>query len=217
MPKAVLLHSSVLGLLLAGNGILWQGQVGQGVMTRPENQEGSGVEAVLARTLIPQSVGPWIGSGLAVDDKTVQILETDDIAVMEYRREGDEPVWFAQVAGFGKRAAFHPPELCLIGSHFEVLQRAPQHIEVAGRSYDVMRLVIGQEGRIFEAWYWFTAGGRTTANYYQQQGWLIWDTLVGHNTAGTLVRVSTPIIAGDEQASSARLRSFMEHFQAVQG
>ena len=58
---------------------------------------------------VPSQVGLWSGTSLAVDDQTRAILETDEVALMEYRlSKGEPPVWFLLEGGFGKRAAFHP-------------------------------------------------------------------------------------------------------------
>ena len=113
----------------------------------------------------PTHLGLWTGQPLDVDQRAVEILETDDVSLMEYRLGDEPPVWFSQVAGFGKRAAFHPPELCYIGSHFEVLDRGPITVTVNGQPRRLMRLVIGQSGARYEAWYWFTARDRVTPNY----------------------------------------------------
>jgi EpsI family protein len=161
---------------------------------------------------VPTTLGPWVGKATPVGERVIEILETNDVAVVEYRQGEQPPIWLAQVAGFGNRAAFHPPELCYVGSHFEVLERAPVSVMVNGRSVQVMRLVISQNKQRFEAWYWFTANGRVTPNYYQQQLWLLMDTMRGRPMSGTLVRLSTP--AEDQQAAHSRLLTFMSFFDA---
>ena len=164
----------------------------------------------------PAAIGPWRGAPLAVEDRVVDILETDDVALMEYRRKPNEPpVWLARVAGFGNRAAFHPPELCYVGSHFEVLERGPVTVEINGSPRRLMRLIIGQEGKRYEAWYWFTAGIRVTPNYYQQQWWLMRDAVRGQRSTGTLVRISTPVDHAP-QVSFDRLLRFVGEWDRAQ-
>ncbi len=170
---------------------------------------------------VPLVVGPWSGTPLAVDQRAREILETDDVTLVDYRRPAErkpsgepdgfrpqEPsVWLAQVAGFGTRAAFHPPELCYVGSHYQVLERGPITVMVEGTPYRLMRLVVGQGTDRVEAWYWFTANGRTTPNYYQQQLWLVADAIRGKPVAGTLVRISTPV--DDPASAHGRLAHFL--------
>ncbi len=138
----------------------------------------------------------------------MEILETDDVKAMEYRLGQEPPVWFARVAGFGNRTAFHPPELCYVGSHFEVLDRRPITLLVHGTERHVMRLVISQGQERFEAWYWFTAGDKVTSNYYQQQIWLLLDVIHHRPMAGTLVRISTPMDVAE--SAHRRLFAFVE-------
>ena len=169
--------------------------------------------SAMAQAPVPDRVGLWQGKALEVQDRAVEILETDDVTLMEYRLGKEPPVWLAQVAGFGNRAAFHPPELCYIGSHFEILAREPIAVHANGRTYRLMRLVIAQEGQRFESWYWFTANGRITPNYYQQQLWLVMDAIRREPASGTLVRISTAQDRPD--AAHRRLLAFLTSFDSA--
>lgn len=191
--------AAALLVLAVGCGVVWVGQ-SRAVVRRS------------SAALVPSAVGPWMGTVLPVDRRAVELLETEDVALMEYRAGEQLPVWLTQVAGFGTRAAFHPPELCYIGSHFEVMERGPMTVEVNGKPRRIMRLVVSQDGRRYEAWYWFTANGRVTPNYYQQQLWLVLDSIARKPMAGTLVRISTPLEA--PEASRRRLREFLTAFEA---
>ena len=170
-------------------------------------------KATAPLTPVPAALGEWVGTPLAVESRVVQILETDDVDLMEYKLGEEPPVWLARVSGFDNRAAFHPPEICYVGSHFEVLERGPITVAVNGRPRRLMRLVIGQDTQRFEAWYWFTAGGRVTPSYYQQQVWLMLDVLHRRPMSGTLVRISTQI---DEPAKThERLLAFVTAWDAA--
>ena len=170
--------------------------------------------ATLKTASASREIGLWVGRPLPVADRAQEVLETDDIALMEYRLGAEPPVWLAQIAGFGNRAAFHPPELCYIGSHFEVLERGPISVMVNGQPRPLMRLVIGQGGRKrFEAWYWFTANGRVTPSYYQQQAWLFMNAINRQPMSGTLVRISTPL--NNPASAHRRLLAFMTSWQAA--
>jgi EpsI family protein len=162
---------------------------------------------------VPAALGPWTGTTLEVTDRTVAVLETDDVTLMEYRMGDEPPVWFAQVAGFGTRAAYHPPELCYVGSHYEVLDRGVITVLVGSERRRVMRLLIGQDKERFEAWYWFTANGRTTPSYYRQQLWLVMDSMRRRPMSGTLVRISTPIDRAP--AAHRRLLAFITAFEGA--
>jgi len=165
-----------------------------------------------SNVLAPGQLGLWVGKALPVDHRAVDVLETDQVALMEYWLGAEPPVWFAQVAGFGTRAAFHPPELCYVGSHYEVVERTPITVLVQGHPRRLMRLVISQKDRRYEAWYWFTANGRVTPSYYEQQLWLAADSIHHKPMSGTLVRIST--VLDDPAAAHRRLLAFITAFEA---
>ena len=182
MVAALTRPQPVAVLLLAlSTGLLWSG-----------HRQASSTPAA-AQQPMPHLVGLWTAKPIPVDQRAIEILETDDVTVMGYRLGHEPPVWFARVGGFGNRAAFHPPELCYVGSHFEVLERGPITVAIHGQPRQLMRLVIGQGKEQFEAWYWFTANDRVTSNYYQQQIWLLLDAIRHKPMSGTLVRISTPL------------------------
>lgn len=186
--------------------ILWKGELSQAASTNSDQ-----ISSISAQvSAVPAQLGAWIGSPIEVTDKVVDILETNDVALMEYKMGDEPPIWFAQVSGFGNRAAFHPPELCYVGSHYEILEREQINVVVGGKDRKLMRLVVGQDGQQFEAWYWFTANGRVTSSYYQQQFWLVFDSMKGLDSSGTMVRVST--ILGEPKETHERLFAFVESF-----
>ncbi|MBI3323722.1 MAG: EpsI family protein [Candidatus Omnitrophica bacterium] len=178
-------------------------------------QGASAVSPSLPREVIPQTLGMWTGAPVQMDRRVFEILETRDVTVTEYRMGQEPPVWLAQVEGFGKRAAFHPPELCYVGSHFEVVERGPLSVIVNGRQKQVMRLVVSQGQERFEAWYWFTANGRVTPSYYQQQWWLLLDAVHRKPMVGSLVRISTPL--DEPHDSHRRLLAFVTSLDAASG
>ena len=187
-------------VLASAAGLLWAGTLS------PKLQEQS-------VSTVPGQVGLWHGQVIPVDEKTIEILETKDVALMEYRLGEEPPVWFVQVAGFGNRAAFHPPEICYVGSHYEVLERGPITVHVNGTDRTLMRLVVSQGSQRSEAWYWFTADQRVTSNYYQQQVWLMLDAVQQKPLSGTLVRISTPL--EDASKTHRRLLAFMTSYDSA--
>jgi len=189
-------------VMAAASGLVWAGR-----FAPPPSAEASSSASA------PAALGLWAGTSIPVDSRARAVLETDDVSLMEYRLGQEPPVWLAQVAGFGKRAAFHPPELCYVGGHYEVLEREARTVLVNGRPHRLMRLVIGQGQERFEAWYWFTANGRVTHNYYQQQLWLTADAIRQLPGSGTLVRISTPL--DSPKSASRRLLAFITLWDAA--
>ena len=164
--------------------------------------------SVSAEPAAPSTLaGVWTGTVLPNDPRSLSLLETDDVTLMEYRLGQEPPVWLVRVGGFGTPAAFHPPEICYVGSDFEVLERGPITVLVNGEARRIMRLVVAQKGERREAWYWFTADGRTTPSYLTQQVWLVAGALRRLPASGTLVHISSPM--EDPRAVSRRLLAFV--------
>ncbi len=183
-------------LVLVGFGrILWTGEA----PTKAQQLTG-----------VPAQVGLWVGTPLEVAELEQRVLEGGDLRVMEYRMGEEPPVWLALEGGIGKRASFHPPEICYVGSEFEILEREPMTFIAGGAPRRLMRLVISRNDKPYEAWYWFTADDRMTHNYYQQQLWLVLDAIRGKRTFGTLVRISTP--ADSPEATYRRLLAFLSSY-----
>jgi EpsI family protein len=176
-----------IGIRLAAVAVLGAGCLGLRLASRPAP---SRLSAPPAPTRL---AGVWTGTVLPNDPRTLALLETDDVTLVEYRLAKEPPVWLVRVGGFGTRAAFHPPEICYVGSDFEVLERGPRTVFVNGEPRTVMRLVLAQGGHRREAWYWFTAGTRATPHYWLQQAWLVTNALRRRPMTGTLVHVSSPM------------------------
>jgi EpsI family protein len=161
----------------------------------------------------PARLGLWAGTPLPLTEDSFELLGTEDVTLMEYRLGSEPPLWLAQIGGVGTRAAFHPPEICYLGSHFEVLEREPITVALHGQPRRLMRLVVAQGRDRFEAWYWFTANGRITPNYYRQQAWLLSDAIARKPMAGSLIRISTPL--EDPKAARRRLFAFLDAYEGV--
>lgn len=192
------------GLLLAAATVLAAGRHGFCVTEIPSVTPAFASSGPTApRTL----AGLWTGTMLPNDPRSLAFLETDDVTLMEYRLGQEPPVRFARAGGIGTRAAFHLSELFGAGGDCTVLERGPITILINGQAHRVMRLVVAQHGQRREAWYWFTAGGRTTPSYLTQQCWLVMDALRRRPAAGTLVHISSPM--EDPRAVNRRLLAFV--------
>ena len=173
----------------------------------------SGIDEAAVGGSIPAALGSWVGRPLPVEKRSLEILETTDVTAMEYRQRTGNPVWLTRVGGLGQRTAFHPPEICYVGSHFEILDRRAMALSLGGKEYRLMRLVLSQGKERFETWYWFTANGRFTSSYLQQQLWLLADRIRGRGMSGTLMRVTTPL--EEPAASRRRLTNFLGELDAA--
>ena len=184
---------AALAVLLSFGGLLWRGEPPTRAQALPQ---------------VRDTMGLWTGT--PITETAVKEQRPDNgeaVRLMEYRMGQEPPVWLTLEGGQGKRASFHPPEICFVGSDFEILEREPVTVVSGNTPRHLMRLVVSQNDNEYEAWYWFTVEDRITHNYYQQQLWLVMDAVRGKRTSGTLVRITTP--RDDPQATHRRLLAFL--------
>lgn len=160
---------------------------------------------------IPYTIGEWRGRDLSVSERTYALLETEDLLVREYTNPRGEQVWLAIVYCASNRSAFHPPEICYLGGGTELLDKGVIEIRDSAHflTMRVNKLLMEERAGKRVAWYWFTAGGRVTSNYYRQQCYILLDELRRNRGGGALVRVSTLVIDDDLEGADKRGRDFI--------
>lgn len=166
--------------------------------------------------LFPRALGPedeW--RGILRPDLSPQIaavLQADDYFSAGYVRPGvAAPVdlfiaWYRDQT----KGGIHSPEICLPGGGWEM--SAIEQTEVVAETgtqsvaIPVNRAIIqkGLERQL--VYYWFEQSGRRLTSDYAAKAWLVWDALKHGRTDGALVRLITPMVAGEpEAAADARL------------
>lgn len=207
-PAPVLL--SCLVLLLGAAGAL-------ALPARPEI-----VPAAKRLALFSLNLDDWQGRPIALERFYIEALRFDDYVLADYARAGEgAPVNF-YLAYYGsqrKGASVHSPRTCIPGGGWEVaaLSRAvvdtsPVGISTAGQRnrLSVNRVIIarGEEKQL--VYYWFDQRGRQMTNEYVVKLMLAWDALTRRRTDGALVRIVTPLRAGEDLAAAdQRLQDFL--------
>jgi EpsI family protein len=103
--------------------------------------------------------------------------------------------------------SIHSPQHCLPGAGwtFESSKYADLD-EINGKRFNVGEYVINNgDSRQFVI-YWYQAHGRSIANEYKAKAYMIADAIRHNRTDGALIRVITPIAAG-EPVDEARARA----------
>jgi exosortase D (VPLPA-CTERM-specific) len=165
--------------------------------------------------LFPRNLGDWSGVPEALEPNIARVLGADDYINATWQAPGEVQVnlfvaWYAkQTEGDG----IHSPEVCLPVGGWEVFSIDPHPVSLPGTAYGtftVNRAVI-QKGLSKQlVYYWFEQRGKRMTNDYAAKASVVWDSLTLGRTDGALMRVTTPIEAGDEAAADARLVRFME-------
>ena len=111
----------------------------------------------------------------------------------------------------GRAAAIHPPEHCLPGSGWDVIDSRIVPI-AAGSGGEAKRFVIAKGNERALVYFWYHSRGRVLARNYQKIMWMFLDRARHGRTDGSLVRFTIPIRNGDTDAAEA---SFQEFASAV--
>lgn len=114
--------------------------------------------------------------------------------------------------------AIHSPANCLPGAGWQPIESGRLTIDV-GRPITVNRWVIQKEEEQQLVLYWYQSHGRVVASEYASKVQLVFDAMRLNRTDAALVRVITPIGAGEnaraaaEQSAAAFVKSLFPHLQ----
>ena len=107
----------------------------------------------------------------------------------------------------GEVAAIHPPEHCLPGSGWDVIDSkvVPLDLGIPG---EAKRFVIAKGTQRALVYFWYQSNGRVVARNHHKIFWMFLDRTMRARTDGSLVRFTVPIqIDQDEQAAEASFKA----------
>jgi EpsI family protein len=105
----------------------------------------------------------------------------------------------------GKATAIHPPEHCLPGSGWDIIDSQIVPIDV-GSSGEAKRFVIAKGNQRALVYFWYHSRGHVIARNYQKIMWMFLDRARHGRTDGSLVRFTVPIVHGDIEAAEANFQ-----------
>ena len=151
----------------------------------------------LARRLdsIPMLVDGWQGTTVAGPSERVQakLLLTESLSRV-YRR-GDRAIelWIAYYAEQRAGESMHSPRACLPGAGWEPVEFGSAEVPgLDGTPVRVNRYLVEQSGVKIQVLYWYQSKVRIVASEYSGKAFLIWDSIRGRGTGGSLVRITAP-------------------------
>ncbi len=164
----------------------------------------------------PLALGDWQGRAQPLEQVYVDALRFDDYVLADYARPGDAaPVnlYAAYYASQRKGASVHSPRSCIPGGGWEIAELRTASVDGAGpggAALAVNRTVIARGTDRQLVYYWFQQRGRRMTNEYVVKWMIFWDALGRSRTDGALVRLVTPVAAGENLArAEARLQDFL--------
>jgi len=161
----------------------------------------------------PVQFAGWSGQDVPVDERTYQMLQVDEESMLfrHYRNKEDNLVELCIVAGMNNRESFHPPEVCYSGKGTDFIDKGLETVEISdGSTIKANRLVMDIRGQKQVVLYWYTAGKRSTPNYYRQQLYIVFDELRYRQSKGALVRISAPVDRDDVTGTLRILKDFIK-------
>jgi exosortase D (VPLPA-CTERM-specific) len=167
----------------------------------------------------PMELSDYKGRPDRIDKETLDVLRASDYLLADYSsREGGPVNLYVQWYDWQDRnTATHSPRLCIPGGGWEIARldrREIPDIQIFGKPLAVNRVVITRGESTLLVYYWFQQRGRNTTNEYGTKMLIFWDSLTKNRSDGSMVRVITPVLPGeDQQRADARLVRFAQ--QAV--
>ncbi len=169
----------------------------------------------------PRQIAGWSGTDEELDEETRRILGPGEFLLTDYQppdnaapneqsRASEDPLPInLYLAYFPTQKAgdtIHSPNHCLPGAGWVPTSREIIQLpRPDGSSFSVNRYVVSKMGERQLVLYWFQAHGRVVASEYEAKYYLIYDSIRLHRSDGALVRLMTPMRAG-ESAAAAQTR-----------
>jgi len=167
----------------------------------------------------PDEIDGWRCAGReTLDDKTIGFLNVTDYISCNYYKP-DMSAQSHLYIGYherqtrdresGKAAAIHPPEHCLPGSGWDVIDAQVVPIDV-GSGGEAKRFVIAKGNQRALVYFWYHSRGHIIARSHHKILWMFLDRARHGRTDGSLVRFTIPVQFGDEVAAEATFNEFAE-------
>jgi len=110
--------------------------------------------------------------------------------------------------------SIHPPEHCLPGSGWDIIDNQTVELELEGMPGghgSVKRLIIARGDLRQLTYYWYQSRGRVVSQMWKKILYVGLDRAIRGRTDGSLVRFSVPISRNDEAKAEASFRDLATH------
>ena len=121
---------------------------------------------------IPLQFGEWQGKDIKLEERVYEILETRNVLSRIYENPKGEKVDLMLVGSQRDRRVAHPPEVCYVGSNFDIIDTKERDVELQGKKIRVKEFVArDRKNPTYKenVLYVYRAGDVFTTNYYAQQ------------------------------------------------
>lgn len=156
---------------------------------------------------IPSRIADYVqvGSDETIDPRTAAILETSTVLIRNYNSGSGWPVQLVIVYAGATRRSLHFPEVCLMGSGWELKEQTTTQI---GILFSAKRLVLVNGRNRQAVLYWFKTGDYLTGNYFVNALHWTANQMMFASPTSAMIQVATPIGTDGEDAAFAILEDF---------
>jgi EpsI family protein len=150
-----------------------------------------------------------------VDAETMAVLQADDTLTRYYGVPDTQQglnlfIAFFKTQRTGK--APHSPKNCLPGSGWEPLNVGVVSVPVAGREkpVEVNKYIVARGEHRSVVLYWYQSRDRVVASEYWAKIWMVLDAIRYNRSDTSLIRITVPVIQGDEERAQAAAVRFAQ-------
>ena len=166
---------------------------------------------------IPYHLDSWTGT----DGKFDPVYGTDpaDTSLLRIYSRGDEPPIIAYSGFFGDLSAIlevHTPELCYPAQGWTVLSVNKQAAgDYRGKIIPATDAVVEKAGSERLVMWWYNAGAQPIETRIRYIWAMVALSTVTGRKDGSMVRLETPVVPGEEAMARARIAEFQKDFLPV--
>ena len=151
------------------------------------------------------------------DDILQNLMVTDYISCMFYSAEEQQSVHLyvgyherqTRDRSTGRAMAIHPPEHCLPGSGWDVIDSSIVPIKAIPGG-EAKRFIIAKGNQRSLVYFWYHSRGRVIARNHEKILYMFLDRARFGRTDGSLVRFTVPIRNGDVEGAEAAFEKFSQ-------
>lgn len=159
----------------------------------------------------PLSLSDWRGQSQPLAEEVIEASALDDYFFGSYQQNSSSAVslYVSYYDSQRDRRVVHSPAVCLPGSGWHIVDSAVAR--PPGTGFVVNRILIANGDSRALVYYWFDQRGRFVTNEWMVKWYLFRDALLTRRTYGAMVRVLTPLQAGESiDKAESRLNAFLQ-------
>jgi len=164
---------------------------------------------------LPTTIGSRSSVDIEIDQESLAILGDGIFLNRDYLshagptvRPGDRAPISLYIAYFPTQRtgqSIHSPQNCLPGAGWTFLSSgATQFADSSGKKYTVGDYLITNGNGSMEVLYWYQLHGRSIASDYAAKLYTLADSIRYGRTDAALVRIITPVVAGEDRAETRK-------------